>query len=367
MGASSTIHFLTHVQAKARTLDFITRLAFFAVAPRLLVLVAALYPVSGAVIQIGVALFVFVLAEAARELSSRSKLAHLVLSSQLEFEAYYGANPPRPFLYYVFYPLLFPYWVTQKEARREFLLFKGYTLASFAILLVSLGVQFVRFFPPELGLRQFWPIAAKTFGVETIVVLLFLMPIFTSVVHYHQARARGRLAAILLAGVVSSGFAIERLERARDPVVSLATRERVRLRTNANKKPAYDALARALGAAWKALPKERDDVDSDGKVESPLDTARTTLEAFLQIGRDVRVRPLARAKGEAADARPLLRSAAEEPAHLAGDGRQGDLPRHEAPAARSLRHDEDRGRRDRRVTSRLGLLTPRPWRCARAS
>ncbi len=270
------------MQAKA-TLDFVTRLAFFAVAPRLLVLVAALYPVSGAVIQIGVALFVFVLAEAARELSSRSKLANLVLSSQLQFEAYYRAHPPRAFLYYVFYPLLFPYWLTQKEARREFLLFKGYTLASFAILVVSLGVQYVRFFPPELGLRQFWPIAAKTFGVETIVVLVFLMPIFTSVVHYHVAHARGRLAAILIAGIVSSGFAIERLERARDPVVSLATRERVRLRTKANARASQEVQTKALTAAWKALPKERDDVDSDGKVESlPLDTARTTLEAFYK-------------------------------------------------------------------------------------
>jgi len=206
-----------------------------------------------------------------------------VLGSQLQFEEYYREHPPRPFLYYVFYPLLFPYWLTQREARREFLLFKGYTLASFAILVVSLGVQYVRFFPPELGLRDFWPIALKTFGVETIVVLLFLMPIFTSVVHYHSTHARGRLAAILIAGIVSSGFAIERLERARDPVVSLATRERVRLRTKANGRAALQAQSKAIAAAWKTLPKERDDVDSDGKVEAlPLDTARSVLEAFYK-------------------------------------------------------------------------------------
>jgi hypothetical protein len=265
------------------TLDFVTRLAFFAIAPRLVVLMAALYPVSGAVLQIGLALVVFVAAEAARQLAERSKLASLVLSSQLAFEAYYREHPPRPFLYYVFYPLLFPYWLTQREARREFLLFKGYTLASFAILTVSLGVQYVRFFPPELGLREFWPIAAKTFAVETIVVLLFLMPIFTSVVHYHSTRAPLRLAAILLAGVVSSGFAIERLERARDPVVSLATRERVRLRTKANGRAAQRVQSNALAAAWKALPKERDDVDTDGKVEAlPLDTARAVLGTFYK-------------------------------------------------------------------------------------
>jgi hypothetical protein len=265
------------------TLDFIARLAFFAVAPRLLVLVAALYPVSGAVLQIGIALIVFVAAEAARQLAERSKVARMVLRNQLAMEAYYREHPPRPFLYYVFYPLLAPYWITRRELRREFLLFKGYTLVSFAILVVSLGVQFVRFFPPELTVHDFWPIAIKTFAVETIVVLLFLMPIFTSVVHYHQVRARGRLVALLVAGIVSSGLAIERLERARDPVVSLATRERVRLRTKANAKAALRAQAVALAAAWKALPKERDDVDSDGKVEAlPLDTARSDLKTFYK-------------------------------------------------------------------------------------
>ncbi len=264
-------------------LDFVTRLAFFAVAPRLLVLVAALYPVGGAVVQIGLALVVFFVAEAARALAARSKLAALVLSSQLQFEAYYREHPPRPFLYYLFYPLLMPYWVSQPEARREFLLFKGYTLASFVMLVASLVVQYLRFFPPELTLRDFVPIAAKTFAAETVVVLLFLMPIFTSVVHYHRARARGRLAAILAVGIASSGLAIERIERSRDPVVSLATRERVRLRTKVNGREATKAQSLALIAAWRALPKEKGDVDSDGKVEGvPLAAARAALGGFYK-------------------------------------------------------------------------------------
>jgi hypothetical protein len=265
------------------TTDFILRLAFFASAPRLLVFAAALYPVTGAIVQIGLALGVFVVGEAARELAARSKLAKLVLGGQLAFEAYYRENPPRPFLYYFFYPLLFPYWLTNREARREFLLFKGYTLTSFALLLVSLGVQFVRSFPPELTVHDFLPIAAKTFLAETVVVLMFLMPIVTSVVHYHSTRAPWRLGFILAAGLLSSGFAVARLEKARDPVVSLATRERVRLRTARDEKRAYDALARALGDAWKAIPKAKDDVDSDGKVEGPPHAlARTTLQRFYK-------------------------------------------------------------------------------------
>jgi hypothetical protein len=264
-------------------LAFLLRLLFFASAPRLLVFAAALYPVTGAIIQIAVALAVFILGEAARTLASRSRLAATFLRPQLAFEAYYRVHPPRPVLYYLFYPLLFPYWLTNKNARDEFLLFKGYTLASFGVLVASLVVQYFRSFPPELTFQDFLPIAAKTLVAETVVVLVFLMPIVTSVVHYHRERAPRRLAIILAAGILSSGLAIARLEQARDPVVSLATRERVRLRTARDEKKAYDAMARALGDAWRALPKTKNDVDGDGKVEgAPLDLARATLERFYK-------------------------------------------------------------------------------------
>jgi hypothetical protein len=264
-------------------LDFLLRLAFFAIAPRLLVFAAALWPVTGAIAQIALALSVFLVGEAARGLASRSKLAARILGGHLQFDAYYRENPPKPFLYYLFYPLLFPYWLTNPAARREFLLYKGYTLASIALMFVSLGVQFVRFYPPELTLHDFVPIAIKTFLAETLVVLVFCMPIVTSVVHFHLRHERWRLATILVAGIVSSGLAVARIEKERDPIVSLATRERVRLRTMVAKARAYEALAIALGQAWKELPRDKDDVDADGKVEgAPLEKARLALERFYR-------------------------------------------------------------------------------------
>ncbi|MGH7293808.1 MAG: hypothetical protein ACRELB_02690, partial [Polyangiaceae bacterium] len=205
-------------------LDLSLRLTFFAAAPFLLVFVAAIFPVTGAVAQVGLALVAFFLGEGLRRITARSRLAGWLLASQLEFEAYYRAHPPRPFLYYVFYPLLFPYWLVVRDARSEFLLFKGYTLASLALLVASLGFQFLRSFPPELGLKDFLPIAGGTFAVETVVVLTFLMPIVTSVVHFHTIRAPRRLAALLAVGFVSVTVAVWRLELRRDPVVSFATR-----------------------------------------------------------------------------------------------------------------------------------------------
>lgn len=274
-----------HVSAaRVRTaLDFLLRLAFFSAAPFAIVSLAALFPVTGALVQVGLALGVFLAGEAARGLAARSTVAAFALSSQLEFEAYYRAHPPRPFLYYVFYPALFPYWLVAREARDEFLLFKGYTLVSFLLLLASLGLQYVRSFPPELSIRDFIPIAAGSFVAEAVVVLMLLMPIVTSVVHLHTQRAPVRLAVLLVAGIVSIGFAIARLERRRDPIVSYATRVRVRLRTTARPDAANKAQASALREAWKALPGDKRDIDSDGKIEGAvLDRAHEALSGFYK-------------------------------------------------------------------------------------
>jgi len=267
----------------ARALDFVLRLAFFAAAPFLLVFIAALFPVTGAIAQVGLALAAFFASEALRRLVTRHRLAAYALSDPLAFEAYYRAHPPRPFLYYVFYPLLFPYWLVVPEARREFLLYKGYSLASFALVLLSLVAQYLVSFPPQLGVRDFLPIAGGSFVAETVVVLMFLMPITTTVVHYHQQRAPGRLAALLVVGLLSVSLAVWRIERRRDPVVSFATRMRVRMRTEAAPGGAYRAQAAALRAAWKTLPHERDDIDHDGKVQGEaLQAAQDAMRTFYR-------------------------------------------------------------------------------------
>ena len=264
-------------------LDFVPRLAFFAAAPFLLVFAAELFPVTGALVQVGIALVAFFAGEALRRVSSRSRVVARLLSGQLEFDAYYRAHRPHPFLYYVFYPLLFPYWLSNPEARREFLLFKGYTLASFALLVVSLVAQYAQYFQPELKVADFLPIAAGTLLAEAVVVLMFLMPLVTSVVHFHLARAPGRLAALLAVAFVSVAVAVVRVERRRDPIVSFATRIRVGLRTKAKPAAAEHAQATALHAAWRALPKEKKDVDSDGKIEGDvLDAAHLALATFYK-------------------------------------------------------------------------------------
>jgi hypothetical protein len=267
--------------------DFVLRLGFFALAPVGIVLAAELFPVRGALIDVGLALAVFVAGEAARSVAARSRVATLFLKEALAFEGYYRARPPRPFLYYFFYPLLFPYWLTNREARREFLMFRGYTLGSLAILLGTLAWQYHRDYLPELGLRRFLPAVAISLVVETLLVLSLLMPIATTVVWYHASFRRRRLVVVLLAGLVSTAAVTYRVSSHRDPIVSYFTRKRVAWRTSAERKKAHAALLTGVMAAWNEMYRSRatgTGVEQDGKVEGPpLDLAREKLRAFYKI------------------------------------------------------------------------------------
>src|SRR6478609_2185498 len=92
--------------------DFLARLAFFACAPIAIVLLAELFPVRGALVDVGLALLVFLLGEAPRRRAARFRPIALLLREALAFESYYRERKPRRFSYYVAYPLLFPYWLS---------------------------------------------------------------------------------------------------------------------------------------------------------------------------------------------------------------------------------------------------------------
>jgi hypothetical protein len=266
--------------------DFLLRLAFFAFAPVGIVLAAELFPVRGALIDVGLALAVFVAGEAARSLATRSRVLSVVMKEALAFEVYYRAKPPRPFLYYFFYPFLFPYWLSNREARHEFLMFRGYTLGSLAILIVSLAWQYHRDWLPELGLTKFLPAVALALAVETLLVLALLMPIATTVVWYHASFRRRRLVALLVTGLISSAIVGYRLWSHRDPIVSYLARKRVAWRTAAARKPAHAALLEGVMTAWRDMYRERatnEGVEEDGKVEGvPLADARVALQKFYK-------------------------------------------------------------------------------------
>ncbi len=273
----------TLVTSPTSKLDFIARLVYFALAPFGVVYCAALFPVAGALVGCAIATAVFVLGESIRGLATTRPWVATLLARELSFEAFYRDEPPRPFAYYVFYPLLFPYWLSNARARKEFWLFKGYTLASVLILIASMSYQFVQYWLPELGFRDFLPVVAILMLAETLLVLSFLMPLATTVVHYHQSFRFRRLLVLLFVGLISASLALAKMIHRRDPVVSFTTRVRTGLRSAVDRKKARAVQIAALRAALPVVLAHPSIVEGDGKVEGePLAAAQASLAHYYK-------------------------------------------------------------------------------------
>jgi hypothetical protein len=118
--------------------------------------------------------------------------------------------------------------------------------------------------------------------VETLLVLALLMPIATTVVWYHSSFRRGRLSILLVIGLLSTSLALGYVASRREPVVSYATRERVRLRTSRSAGAAHGALLHAAAAGLQASHAELGTA-ADGIVEGPaLEAAQADLEGFYK-------------------------------------------------------------------------------------
>ncbi|MCL2723679.1 MAG: hypothetical protein FWD69_04495 [Polyangiaceae bacterium] len=265
------------------TLEYVLQLAFFAAVPFVVVVLASLVPMIGAIANIVLALVTFFFGEVLRTHAQRRGWVGRVLRRQLAFEAYYREKAPKPFLYYVFYPLLFPYWLTVREARREAWLFKGYTIVTFIVLAIAGVYRYFTAYRPELGLRPFLVAFGVGVVVETVAVLMLLMPMTTSIVAHHQKKQRRHLFALLAVGLVSAAIAATMLARRHRSFPSLETRERVLQRTLAVPARAKKAQMDALSVAWKARKEKRWGREDDGTLAGPaLDDARAALNEFYR-------------------------------------------------------------------------------------
>ena len=265
-------------------MEYALRVAFFLFAPFVIVIAALLVPMGGAFVNIAVLLFVFLADEALRERARTRPWLARVLRRHLAFEEFYRTNPPKHFLYYMFYPLMLPYALVNRDARRELMLFKGYGLVGLLVILIGGVVRFFMSYPPELGLKQFVGPFAAMLVLETIVTLGLLLPICMTVVALHQQGHTKRLVGLLFIGLLSAGVAIGSFHHRRRAFPSIETRQRVALRTAAAKAPAKDAMRAALKAAWDARVKHNWERDNDGTVfGQPLDAAHAALQAFYRV------------------------------------------------------------------------------------
>lgn len=250
-----------------RRLDFAARLAFFAVVPFLATFVSVWFPMTAVFVNFAVTLVIFAFAEAVRERVSRSPLLARVTRRQLAFEAHYREHPPRPFLFYVFYPLLLPIVLARADTRRELWLYRGFTGFGLVVILVGAGVDYVHNWVPELHFRSFLMTWLVLYGIQTLATFVFLLPVSTTVVKFHGERRLPELWVLLGVATLSVGMAVLGLSQKRGHIVSWATLKRTSLRTKAGPAKAKSAQIKALRAVWSDAAELREGTDKDGWVE----------------------------------------------------------------------------------------------------
>lgn len=268
-------------------LEYVARIAFFALVPFGVVLLSMLVPMGAALAQMLLALGAFFLGEVLVGAAHERPWLRRMLRRQLAFEAFYRQHPPRPFVYYVFYPLLFPYWLfMNREARREFWLFKGYTIIAIVAISAAGVYRWFYVYQPELGAKHFVAAFLVQLAIETLAVMLLIMPMTTSVVALHQKRHHGRLIALLLVGLLSAAVAAGYLHLRHRTFPSLETRQRVVARNAVNRVRSKAAMEHALTRAWQIRrqgTRDQWERDTDGTLLGvPLDQARDVLEEYFR-------------------------------------------------------------------------------------
>lgn len=264
-------------------LSFLIRLVYFAVAPFMLVAASQVLPMTGVLINVMLVLLGFVTIEALRPLAATSRVARFLLGKQLAFEAYYREHPPRPFIYYVLAPLLLPYWLFSRQARRELGLYRG--LSGFSLVaLVALGAaNYVENWLPEIGFGKFMSSAIALLFLQMVMLLGFVIPLAVTLVTYRTAGRKRALWTLLGAAGLALLLGLVGLKGMRGHLVLAEVKMRAEARGEAVPGRALAAQDAALKSVWADLDAKQLTIDEDGWLEGPsLARAQERMSEFYR-------------------------------------------------------------------------------------
>lgn len=260
--------------------DFFLRLAYFAAGPTFLLIFAVDFPLTGAVVNMSILLALLI----ARGLLPDVHLTRKLFGRAVRLEHYYRRHPPKPFVYYVFLPLLVPYWLFYRPARREIRLYRSFELGALVIMIAPRAYDYFKHWRPQIPFKMFATASAASLLLEAFVFFVFMVPITTTVVNFKLAGAKKRLAVLGLVALLSLAFGVVGLVQRKKHKVRSDVAMRMALRAQLYPKEARAAEEAALLAAGEAmgigpLPK--------ASVREPLtgparDAAQPALEAFFQ-------------------------------------------------------------------------------------
>jgi hypothetical protein len=229
-----------------RRVDDVLRFVYVLFAPVMIVSIGKFVPIGGIMISTGIAT-VIALAGSTKWITTVRTIPILgrPLANFGRLGEYYRVHAPKPLLYYIAYPLLFPYWLFKGTARREFLAYKRIGLLAVIITVSTALYDYFHNWSPMPRKYFFGAFIGTTF-LQLLITFMFVMPIVTTLIGYQKRGHKKSIIALVIASLVLGGgmaYAMRRLE-----VVSFATQARLRARIQWQPEPARAAMRAALDA-----------------------------------------------------------------------------------------------------------------------
>ncbi len=185
----------------AGRIDVALRFAYAVIAPFALVVIAQFLPISGALLSAALATAIAVFGtDRWIAYVGNVPLLGAGLRGMAGLGEFYREHPPKPLLYYVLFPLLLPYWLINRIARAEFLMYRRLGLLSLAIVVATAVVDYLRYWRPDLSVEAFCVNMFAGVVLQLIVTFALVMPMVTTVLVFKQ-RGTGLRALMVIAAV----------------------------------------------------------------------------------------------------------------------------------------------------------------------
>lgn len=239
--------------------DDVLRFVYVLLAPAMMVALGHIVPIGGIVISTGIATAIALTgSETYVRRVQGVRLIGRPLAKLGRLGEYYREHPPKPLLYYVFYPLLFPYWLVKREARQELFAYKRVGALAVVITVATGFVDYYRNWDP-MPAKLFFKAAFANSVLGLLITMIFVMPIVTTLIGYQTRRHLKSIAALLVLGVTLGGMMAIAMRRI--AAVPFQTQARLKMRIqwkpDAARAVMHDALERGVQEPDRAAAEAR--------------------------------------------------------------------------------------------------------------
>ncbi len=214
-----------------RTVDLVLRFIYLVAAPALLTLLASVFPLTGTLVGAGIATVVALIGgDRWHAAVDRVPVLGRVLGGMARLGEFYREHPPKPLVYYIFYPVLLPVILAMKVPRREFTLYRKVNAIALVVIVAGGALDYYRHWQPELGFGLFLGSMFTGFILQLLVMFALVMPIVTTLI---MLRLRGQTRTLygLLAIILACGALGAWASHHRKDAVPFSTWTRLEYRT----------------------------------------------------------------------------------------------------------------------------------------